>query len=133
MRWPEVRRLYQWLVKLGAKVWFDELSLLPGQDWSTEIHAAVRNSDLVLVCLSTRAVKKVGFIQKEIQLALDVADEQPDDSIYVVPVKLEECDVPTRLSRWQWVSLFDASGHDRLAQTLNARAQALRTGGPRRG
>jgi hypothetical protein len=55
---------------------------------------------------------------------LDIADEQPEGAIFIVPVKLEECDVPQRLSRWHWVHL-DAKGFDLLAQTLRKRAGAL--------
>jgi len=123
---PSVRKLYQNIRKLGAEVWFDEKSLLPGQDWNAEIQGAIRNSDLVLVCLSTRAVNRVGYLQKEIRYALDYADEQPEGSVYVVPVKLEECDVPSRLTRWQWVNLWEDGGFDRLAQALHARASDLR-------
>jgi len=30
-------------------------------------------------------------------MALDVADEKPDGTIYVIPALLEECSVPDRL------------------------------------
>lgn len=121
-----VRDLYKFLADLGASVWFDEVDLIPGQDWNAEIHRAIRRSDLVIVCLSSRAVNKVGYLQKEIRLALDFADEQPDGTIYIVPAKLEQCEVPPRLNRWQWVNLFDEGGKDRLAQTLHARTVELR-------
>lgn len=122
---PLARDLYQRLRQLGADVWFDEESLLPGQEWSAEIQRALKDSDLVIVCLSPRAVNKVGYIQKEIRYALDCADEQPEDTVYIVPVKLEECEVPNRLRRWQWVNLWENHGFDRLAQTLHARAADL--------
>jgi len=123
---PLVRDLYRLLVRLDAEVWFDEQSLLPGQDWNAEIRRAISDSDLVLVCLSPRAVNKVGYVQKEIRYALDCADEQPEGAVYVVPVKLEECEVPNRLRQWHWVNLWEDSGPDRLAQALHARASDLR-------
>jgi len=123
---PLVRDLYQRLRRLDADVWFDEESLLPGQDWSAEIQRAIHDSDLVIVCLSTRAVNKVGHVQNEIRYALDYAVEHPEGAVYVVPVKLEECDVPSRLRQWQWVNLWEDRGFDRLAQTLHARAADLR-------
>jgi hypothetical protein len=123
---PLVRDLYRRLQGLGAEVWFDEESLLPGQDWNAEIRRAIGDSDLVIVCLSRRAVDKVGYVQKEIRLALDCADEQPGGALYIVPVKLEECEVPNRLKRWHWVNLWEDVGPDRLAQTLHARASDLR-------
>jgi hypothetical protein len=123
---PLVRDLYGRLQGLGADVWFDEESLLPGQDWNAEIRRAIRDSDLVIVCLSPQAVDKVGYVQKEIRFALDCADEQPEGTLYIVPVKLEECRVPNRLKQWHWVNLWEDVGPDRLAQTLYARAKYVR-------
>jgi hypothetical protein len=39
-------------------------------------------------------VTKTGFVQKEIKIAPDAADEQPEGRIYIIPVRLEDCDVP---------------------------------------
>jgi hypothetical protein len=120
-----VRSLYKQLVADGVDPWLDEEKLLPGQDWRLEIAKAVRTSDIVLVCLSRSSITRAGYVQKEIRLALDVADEQPEGAIFVIPVKLEECDVPERLSRWQWVDLFSESGYERLMLALKARADEL--------
>lgn len=119
---PRVRQLYQQLIKDGISPWLDEEDLLPGYDWQLEIPKAVQNSDVVLVCLSKDSVTKTGYVQKEIKQALDVADEQPEGSIFIIPLKLEECDVPKRLSRWQWVNLYSENGYQRLLRSLNIRA-----------
>jgi tetratricopeptide (TPR) repeat protein len=109
----------------GFHVWLDEVDLLPGQYWRREIPKAVRESDVVLICLSSSSVNKRGYVQKEIKFALDAADEQPDDTIFIIPVKLEPCVVPERLSDWQWVNLYDANGFDRLVSSLQRRAREL--------
>jgi hypothetical protein len=105
--------------------WLDEENLLPGQDWNYEISRAVRDSDVVLVCLSENSVSKTGYVQREIKVALDVADEQPEGAIFIIPVKLEECVVPDRLSTWQWVNLEDTGGYERLVAALMRRAADL--------
>jgi hypothetical protein len=84
--------------------WLDEKKILPGDDWDLEIKRAVRTSDIVLVCLSQHSLTKEGYVQKEIKQALDVADEKPDGTTYVIPLKLEPCDVPERLLKWQWLN-----------------------------
>ena len=76
-------------------------------------------------CLSTHSVTKAGYVHREIRKVLDVADEQPEGTIYVIPLKLEECDVPTRLRRWHWVNFFEPRGFERLMQALLERARAL--------
>jgi hypothetical protein len=118
---PIVRKLHQQLCDDGFKPWLDEKDLLPGQDWHQEIIKAVRDSDVVAVCLSRSSVSKRGYVQREIKFALDVADEQPEDTIFIIPLKLEECDVPTRLKRWQWVNLFEEGGYERLIRALRHR------------
>ena len=55
-------------------------------------------------------VTKQGFVQKEIRFALDIADEHPPGRIFIIPVRLVDCDVPDRLKKWQWVSLFEDQG-----------------------
>jgi anti-anti-sigma factor len=120
-----VRVLHGRLRAARARPWLDEVDLVPGQVWEREIPAAVRRSDAVLVCLSAESVAKTGFLQKEIKFALDAAEEQSDDSIFIIPGRLETCDVPERLRRWQWVDLFAADGYDRLITALQARALAL--------
>lgn len=124
---PRVRALYSRLSADGAEVWLDEVSLLPGQDWRIEIPNAVRAADAVIVCLSSHAADKEGYIQKEIRFALDAADEKPDGAIYIIPAKLEDCRVPSRLAQWQWVNLFDADerGYDRLLVSLRIRADKV--------
>lgn len=122
---PAVRELYEKLQNDGFEPWLDEESILPGQDWEHEISLAVRESDVVLACLSNHSVSKTGYVQKEIKIALDVADRQPEGAIYIIPVKLEECDVPDRLNSWHWVNLEDASGYQRLLAALTRRADDL--------
>jgi two-component SAPR family response regulator len=124
---PRVRELYRRLVANGFDAWLDEEKLLPGQDWRIEIPKAIKVADAVIVCLSQNSVSKEGYIQKEIKFALDIADEKPEDTIYIIPAKLEECSVPERLSRWQWVELFRESGYTRLLNALDRRASDVNT------
>lgn len=126
---PGVRTLYRQLKEAGFQPWLDEEDLGPGQDWRLEIGRAVRGADVILVCLSATSVGKSGYVQKEIAYALDAADEKPEGTIYVVPVRLEECKVPDRLSRWQWVDLYKDGGLDRLLAALGAKARSLGGGG----
>ena len=113
-----VRDLWARLRSDGHVPWLDEQELLPGQDWQLEIRKAVRASQIVLVCLSKASINKSGYVQKELRFALDVADEQPEGTIFLIPVRLEECEVPDRLARWQWVDIYQPGGYERLLRTL---------------
>lgn len=122
---PAVRALYQRLLRDGVDAWLDKEKLLPGQDWQLEIPKAVRESDVVVICLSNKSTTKEGYVQKEIKFALDFATEKPEGTIFLIPARLEECAVPAQLGLWQWVDLFETDGYERLMRSLRLRADKL--------
>jgi TIR domain len=90
----------------GFSPWLDIERLLPGQEWAAQIEEAIRTTNVVIICISQRSITKSGFVQKEIKFALDVAEEQPDGAIFIVPLRIDDCDVPRKLKRLQWVDLW---------------------------
>ncbi len=87
--------------------WMDRRNLKPGQNWPRLIESAIEASDFFLACLSTKSVSKRGGFQSEMRFALDVARKQPLESTYFVPLRLDDCSVPGRISReWQYIDLF---------------------------
>lgn len=123
---PKVRQYYERLkAEKWINPWLDVEQLLPGMNWDKEIKSAVKSSDVVLVFLSKFSVGKEGYIQKEIKQALDVADEKPDGTIFIIPLRLEDCEVPDRLSQWQWLNLYEDESYGRLIKALKKRANDL--------
>ena len=120
-----MRELYHRLSRDGFQPWLDEVAVLPGQEWREEIAKAVRASHVVLVCLTKQFTAKVGFVHTETKLILDVADEQPEGTMFLIPVKLQGCTLPERLKRWQWVDLLDTDGYNRLLRALDHRAAGV--------
>ncbi|MCL4295323.1 MAG: SUMF1/EgtB/PvdO family nonheme iron enzyme [Anaerolineae bacterium] len=119
-----VRELYHRLLADGFEPWLDEEDLLPGQKWQLEIPKAVRSADLVIVCLSRQSITKAGYVQKEIRFALEVAEQQPEESIFLIPLRLEDCIVPEMLREWHWVDFFHPKGYERLVRSLRKKAEA---------
>ncbi len=122
----EVRKLYTRLRLAGFAPWLDEEDLVPGQDWKAAIPLALSASAAVLVCLSPRTVSKAGYVQREIKYALDRAEEMPEGRIYIIPVILETCTIPDRVSKYHCANLTRDSGFDRLVLALE-KAGAERT------
>jgi len=118
---PRARHLYKRLSEDGYSPWLDEENLLPGQDWNTEIPRAVKQADVVLICLSKKSITKQGYVQREIRIALDATEEHPEGHVYIIPARMEDCVVPERLGRWQWVDTFAPNGYSRLCRTLDAK------------
>jgi len=125
-----VRELYQRLNAEGwIDPWLDEENLYPGQDWDLEIEKAVETADAVIICLSNNSVSKEGYLQRELRFVLRIADYKPEGTVFVIPVRLDDCHIPRRLEMWQYVEYFPESRKDwayqRLLGSLKVRAQKL--------
>ncbi|WP_263353336.1 toll/interleukin-1 receptor domain-containing protein [Acidicapsa acidisoli] len=120
-----VRKTRLQLLERGIQPWFDEEDLIGGVDWELEIRRAVKSSHAILVFLSNKWLRTAGFAHKEIKLALDVADHQPEGSIFIIPLRLDECEVPDRLRTWQWIDIFTDDGFEKLVKALRRRADEL--------
>ena len=125
---PIVRELYQRLNNEDwIDPWLDEEKLLPGQDWDLEIEKAVEAADAVIVWLSNKSVNKEGYVQRELRFALDIALEKPEGTIFVIPLKLEECEPPRKLRAWHYVEYFPveqrSKAYQRLLRSLVHRAE----------
>lgn len=116
----KVEALYERLHNSGFNPWMDRKDILAGEIWEAAIQRAIRRSDFFLVCLSANSVNRRGQIQKEIKEALDIWKEKLDSDIYLIPVRLEDCEVPESLRRFQWVNLFEEDGWTRLVKALRA-------------
>lgn len=118
---PVVRELYQRLLaESWIDPWLDEEKLIPGQDWHLEIQKAVEGSNAVIVCLSKGSVSKEGYVQRELKSILDQALEMPEGMVFILPVRLEECDLLRSLRAWQYVNYFPVSNKDLSYQHLLA-------------
>jgi CheY-like chemotaxis protein len=102
----QAERLYRSLCEHGLDIWFDKESLLPGQNWEEEIKREIHKSDFVILLLSIKSVGRRGFFQKELRLALDVLDTIPLGHVYLLPIRLDTCEIPSRLAAIHYVDLF---------------------------
>jgi nucleoside phosphorylase len=110
--------LYHRLSTAGFKPWMDKKDILPGERWEASITRAIRDSHFFLACLSPNSTNKRGVIQKEIRDALDIMDSMLPSDIYLIPVRLEACEVPDRLRKFQWVNLFEGDGWSQLDKAI---------------
>ena len=110
--------LYKTLEREGFKPWLDEINLLPGQNWKSTILEAIRSSEVVLACLSKKSSSKKGFINTEFQHALNNLKYHQNGMSPVIPIRLEETNVPERLSTVQRVDLFEKNGINKLIEAL---------------
>lgn len=94
----EVDALQQTLEAAGIRVWRDTQDLWPGEDWRAKIRQAITDDALVfLACFSSRGVSKPKSYQnEELVLAVDEIRRRRPDEPWLIPVRLDECDIPDR-------------------------------------
>jgi len=120
---PIVKNLYDDLVLAGYEPWLDSEVLLPGMDWDREIKLGLEASDAVIVCVSSLLVDKEGYIQKELRFAQDYQSQKPPGTIYLIPLRLDDCKTPYELRDIQWGDYSAPDGFERLVRALNMRAK----------
>ena len=113
-----VSDLYEKLSQEGFSPWLDKKNIQPGEVWDLAIKKAIRESDFFLACLSSESVGRRGVLQKEIKDALEIWREKLDDDIYLIPVRLEKCEIPENLKKFHCADIFEEDGLDRLVEGI---------------
>ena len=118
----KVRELRTKLMSDGVNPWVVE-DVLPGAERDLVIRRVVADADIVLMCLSPSAVTSTSHFQVQLRVALGAAESRPRDEVFIIPVQLEECDIPESLQRWEPVSMLRATDYDRLLRSLHSKAE----------
>ncbi|MBE0680486.1 MAG: TIR domain-containing protein [Anaerolineales bacterium] len=113
-----VKDLYYQLSNAGFRPWMDKFDLIPGEDWRISIKKAIQDSDFVVACLSNASVKKRSYLQKEYKYALDIWQEKLVSDIYLIPARLDHCDLPDNLADFQSANLFEETGFAYLLRAI---------------
>ena len=121
MRWRKrpSESVYDYLKLSGYEPWLDKKKILPGQNWEDEIISALKKTDFVILLLSKTSVEKRGFLQREVKLALKYCEEKLDTDIFIIPCKIDDCVVPEKLEKYQWIKLTNPSSFGQITEALN--------------
>ena len=102
----------------GFDLWIDEKNISFGENYTTAILEAIHEADIYIVFLSENSIKSC-WVNEEIDFALSKKIEK---KIVIVPVRLDDCEVPVPLSNIKYVdaqfSVIDAA--DAIAEKFGA-------------
>ena len=123
----QVLKLYDRLKARGYKPWLDKKDLIPGQNWRQEIPRAIKRSSIFIACLSQKSVSKQEYVQKEFRLALNKYAETPPGTVYLIPLKLDDCEVPAlqqpelgvNLQDIHWLNYWEPGGFESLVRAID--------------
>jgi len=94
-------KLVKGLRSAGYPVWFDLLDIPTGSRWDDEVEKALRECSIFMIILTPASIASEN-VKDEIGYAIDHGKR-------ILPVLLEECDVPLRLRRFQYVDFTTKS------------------------
>lgn len=114
--------IYKQLMNLGFRPWmdkppepFDMMGLKPGENWQFVINHMITKCDYFFAFLSKNSISKKGYVQKEYRSALKMMNELPVNQIKLIPILVEECDIPdievddVSIKNFQWFELYQNS------------------------
>lgn len=122
----KVSELYKRLKQEGYDPWIDTVDLLPGQNWQEAISKAIWHSAIFIACLSKDSINSEGYAQRELRMGLNRCADKPPGSIYIIPLRLDDCTIPDlrqndcgiTLREYHWVNYFEEDGFERLTKAL---------------
>lgn len=115
------QRLYQNLKDSRLEPWLDREDLLPGEKWKDAIKHAIEDSRYFVALFSSNSVEARGYVQKQLKEALDILDEFPSEDIFIIPVRLSDCNISEdKIKELYIVDLFPdwANGIERILKAM---------------
>jgi hypothetical protein len=121
-------KLLKDLQKIGyQEVWKDVYDIPGGVEFEPVIFSAMEKHHFVISCLSSAALSKPRFFQKELTVALRLQQEK---RVHMIPVRLDDCVIPEEISPYNCLDLFPkwAVGIQRIAKSITALWKPFVTG-----
>lgn len=106
-------KLAKELKEEGFSVWFDLMDIPTGARWDDEVENALHESEIFLIILTPDSIASEN-VKDEIGYAIDHGTR-------ILPILLENCEIPLRLRRFQYVDftkLTYKEGIDRAEELL---------------
>jgi hypothetical protein len=113
-----VTAFHNMLTDRGVAAWMDLASLRGGEDWRAVVRKALNESQLVVFFLSNETVLRPGFLQAEIVESLEISRSRSPEDVYVIPVRLDDCQLHPRLESLHCVSVTNNSSRLRLLEQI---------------
>lgn len=122
----EVYKIYKALSKDGFHPWIDIKEIRPGKEWRKVIKPAILRAHVFIAFLSKSANAKLEGVAtdpdkvllREHEIALEIHDDLSRKDFTIIPYKIEECEVPGPLKRFQWIEWNEKRKYQRLKNAV---------------
>jgi len=79
---------------------------------------SVGSARFVLVFFSNQSASESEALNRYLEIALRSAQKIPKDRVFIIPVRLDKCDVPKSVDHLQLIDLFKKEGFDQIVETI---------------
>ena len=116
---PKVRRIANFLKENGVYVWVDEAEIRIGDSLLKKISDGILEVDYLFACISNNSINSE-WVNKELEIAMSL--EIQSKRIIVVPILLEDCNIPAFLRNKLYADMQTKSsykhGYDLMLRRL---------------
>ena len=99
--------------------WLDKENLRGGEHWDRHIRRTIKQVDYFIVLQSKALAKKqIGYVNREINIALDRQEEFRRSTLFIIPVNIEECQRMEELEHLQTIDLTEEANMSKLITTI---------------
>lgn len=111
-------QLHTFLREEGFRPWMDKKDILPGQNWDLTIKKQLEKADFIILMISSISIKKKGYVQEEFKIALDYCKTKEESDIFLIPCKLNDCELPSNLNQYHWVDIDSVDSMQQIAKAI---------------
>lgn len=115
---PFAKELVAKLKASGYNPWFDVDEIAPGQRIPETVTNGLAQSAVALLLVSKNLDLEKATIGKELKVALATMKSKDESFSPVIPVRLDDTDVPQSLSNVSWIDFRDPEAFERLDRGL---------------
>jgi hypothetical protein len=99
-----VDQIEAWLTNTaGLPVWYDSRFLPSGAKIASELGKAIEECRSTIIVLSKSSVQS-GWVKEEFDASVDQR-AQSRDAFRIIPIRIEECEVPSFLQTTKWIDI----------------------------
>ncbi len=102
----------------GYNPWFDVDEIAPGQKWAQSVMKGISESAVALYLVSENMKSSSKFVSEELKAAMSVMRSKDESFSPVIPVRLDDAEVPQELADVHWVDLRSKDGLEQLEKGL---------------
>jgi hypothetical protein len=106
------------LEEAGFTVRMKAHSIVGGEEWRKKLVGFICQADVFVACISSTWGDREIFAYKEVSVACELEEKLPKEVSFIIPARLEECNIPQELENRQQVDLHVVPGIETLLKAI---------------